>query len=104
MPSLLWLSPYFVHLPGMCRALDRCSCVTAIATGRGLASSPDRPEGPIAWGMRIRVGAMPAPLAPDLAAALLGTMPIILQAEFAAAAGAFPQWRPAPELTQRQAK
>jgi hypothetical protein len=39
----------------------------------------------------------PAPLAPHRAAALLGTMPIFLRAEFEAAPGAFLRWRPAPE-------
>ena len=39
----------------------------------------------------------PAPLAPRQAAALLGTMPIILRAEFGAAPGEFLRWRPAPE-------
>ena len=38
-----------------------------------------------------------APLAPRQAAALLGTMPIFLRAEFEAAPGAFLRWRPAPE-------
>jgi hypothetical protein len=40
---------------------------------------------------------MPAPLAPHQAAELLGTMPIFLRAEFAAAPGAFLRWSPAPE-------
>jgi hypothetical protein len=39
----------------------------------------------------------PAPLAPHRAAALLGTMSIILRAEFEAAPGEFLRWRPAPE-------
>jgi hypothetical protein len=38
----------------------------------------------------------PAPLAPRQAAALLGTMPILLQAEFEAAPAALLRWRPAP--------
>jgi hypothetical protein len=38
-----------------------------------------------------------APLAPRQAAALLGTMPIILRAEFEAAPGELVRWRPAPE-------
>ncbi|HKG27719.1 MAG TPA: DinB family protein [Thermomicrobiales bacterium] len=38
-----------------------------------------------------------APLAPRRAAALLGTMPIILRAEFEAAPGELLRWRPAPE-------
>src|ERR671921_501597 len=38
-----------------------------------------------------------APLAPHQAAALLGTMPIVLRAEFEAAPGAFLRWRPGPE-------
>ena len=40
---------------------------------------------------------MPAPLAPRQAAALLGTMPIILGAEFEAAPEGLLRWRPAPE-------
>jgi hypothetical protein len=39
----------------------------------------------------------PAPLPPRQAAALLGTMPIILQAEFKAAPEGLLRWRPAPE-------
>jgi hypothetical protein len=39
----------------------------------------------------------PAPLAPRQAAALLGTMPIVLRAEFEAAPGELLGWRPAPE-------
>jgi hypothetical protein len=39
----------------------------------------------------------PAPLAPYQAAALLGTLPIFLRAEFAAAPGELLRWRPAPE-------
>ena len=39
----------------------------------------------------------PAPLAPRQAAALLGTMPIFLRAEFEAAPKELLQWRPAPE-------
>ena len=39
----------------------------------------------------------PAPLAPHQAAALLGTMPIFLRAEFAAAPETLLRWRPAPE-------
>ena len=39
----------------------------------------------------------PAPLAPRQAAALLGTMPIFLQAEFAAAPETLLRWRPASE-------
>ena len=39
----------------------------------------------------------PAPLAPRQAAALLGTMPVILRAEFEAAPGELLRWRPAPE-------
>ena len=39
----------------------------------------------------------PTPLAPRQAAALLGTMPIVLQAEFDAAPEALLRWRPAPE-------
>ena len=39
----------------------------------------------------------PAPLAPRWAAALLGTMSIVLQAEFEAAPGELLRWRPAPE-------
>jgi hypothetical protein len=38
----------------------------------------------------------PAPLAPRQAAALLGTMPIFLRAELAAAPEALLRWRPAP--------
>ena len=38
-----------------------------------------------------------APFAPRQAAALLGTMPIVLQAEFDAAPEALLRWRPAPE-------
>ena len=37
----------------------------------------------------------PAPLSPIAAAALLGTMPIILRAEIAASPADFPRWRPA---------
>jgi hypothetical protein len=37
------------------------------------------------------------PLAPHRAAALLGTMPIVLRAQFEAAPGEFLRWRPAPE-------
>jgi hypothetical protein len=40
---------------------------------------------------------VPTPLAPRQAAALLGTMPIILRAEFEAAPEALLRWRPAPE-------
>jgi hypothetical protein len=40
---------------------------------------------------------VPAPLAPRQAAALLGTMPIILRAEFEAAPRELLRWRPAPE-------
>jgi hypothetical protein len=40
---------------------------------------------------------IPAPLAPRQAAALLGTMPIILGAEFEAAPEGLLRWRPAPE-------
>lgn len=40
---------------------------------------------------------MPAPLTPRQAAALLGTMPIILGAEFEAAPEGLLRWRPAPE-------
>ena len=39
----------------------------------------------------------PAPLAPRQAAPLLGTMPIYLRAEFAAAPETLLRWRPAPE-------
>src|SRR5215208_3664585 len=39
----------------------------------------------------------PAPLAPRQAAALLGTLPVFLRAEFEAAPQEFLQWRPAPE-------
>jgi hypothetical protein len=39
----------------------------------------------------------PAPLAPQHAAALLGTMPTFLRAEFEAAPEALLRWRPAPE-------
>jgi hypothetical protein len=39
----------------------------------------------------------PAPLAPRQAAALLGTMPIFLRAEFTAAPEGLLRWRPAPE-------
>ena len=39
----------------------------------------------------------PASLAPRQAAALLGTMPIFLRAEFEAAPGEFLRWRPAPK-------
>ena len=39
----------------------------------------------------------PASLAPHQAGALLGTMPIILRAEFEAAPGGLLRWRPAPE-------
>jgi hypothetical protein len=39
----------------------------------------------------------PAPLAPGQAAALLGTTPIFLRAEFESAPKALLQWRPAPE-------
>src|SRR5918993_181057 len=39
----------------------------------------------------------PAPLAPRWAAALLGTMPIVLRAQFEAAPGELLRWRPAPE-------
>jgi hypothetical protein len=39
----------------------------------------------------------PAPFAPRQAAALLGTMPTFLRAEFAAAQEALLRWRPAPE-------
>src|SRR3954469_13862999 len=39
----------------------------------------------------------PAPLAPRQAAGLLGTMPIILRAEFEAAPEVLVRWRPAPE-------
>src|SRR5215213_10840583 len=39
----------------------------------------------------------PAPLAPRQGAALLGTMPIFLQAEFATAPEALLRWRPASE-------
>ena len=39
----------------------------------------------------------PAPLTPRQTAALLGTMPIILRAEFEAAPGELLRWRPAPE-------
>ena len=39
----------------------------------------------------------PGPLAPRQAAALLGTLPIFLQAEFEAAPEALLRWRPAPE-------
>ncbi len=39
----------------------------------------------------------PAPLAPRQAAALLGTMPIYLRAEFEAAPAELLRWRPAPE-------
>ena len=39
----------------------------------------------------------PAPLAPCQAAALLGTMPIFLRAEFEAAPAALLRWCPAPE-------
>ena len=39
----------------------------------------------------------PAPLAPHQAAALLGTTPIFLQAEFGAAPGELLRWRPTPE-------
>ena len=38
-----------------------------------------------------------APLVPRQAAALLGTMPVILRAEFEAAPGELLRWRPAPE-------
>ena len=40
--------------------------------------------------------ATPAPLAPRAAAALLGTLPIVLRAELAAAPGELLRWRPAP--------
>ena len=39
----------------------------------------------------------PAPLAPRRAAALLGTMPVILRTEFEAAPGELLRWRPAPD-------
>jgi hypothetical protein len=39
----------------------------------------------------------PAPLAPRQAAALLGTMPIFLRAEFEAAPESLLRWRPGPE-------
>jgi hypothetical protein len=42
-------------------------------------------------------GTMSAPFAPRQAAALLGTLPVILRAQFAAAPENLLQWRPAPE-------
>ena len=47
-------------------------------------------------GMRTMSDTTPAPFAPRQAAALLGTMPIFLQAEFEAAPEALLRWRPAP--------
>ena len=38
-----------------------------------------------------------APIAPRQAAALLGTLPVVLRAEFEAAPGELLRWRPAPE-------